>query len=244
VTERPGWPDGYGLRRFGSIDSTNEEAKRLAASGEAGPLWIVAREQTEGRGRRGRAWVSQTGNLFATLFTKAALPGAAQLSFVAALAAAEALEAYAPAQDIRLKWPNDVLLNGRKTSGILLESCGNDRVAIGIGINLASHPQNTEFPATCVVAEIGFAPEPEDLLPRLARRMAAWYEMWHRDGFAPVRAAWSSRAQGVGLSIRVRLAEREMEGLFEDIDDEGALLLKGPSGARTRITAGDVFFPA
>jgi BirA family biotin operon repressor/biotin-[acetyl-CoA-carboxylase] ligase len=178
------------------------------------------------------------------LLTNAALGSAAQLSFAAAVAVAEALEAYAPAKGIRLKWPNDVLLKGRKVAGILLESCGDGRVAIGIGINLACHPGGTEFPATCIAAETGLAPDPEEMLARLASRMAAWYETWRGRGFAPVRAGWVSRAQGLGASIRVRLAEREMVGVFEGIDDEGALLLREPSGTRTRITAGDVFLLA
>ena len=242
MTERRGWPDGYRLRRFASVDSTNEEAKRLAAAGEFAPLWIAASEQTNGRGRRGRAWVSQSGNLFATLLIRASIAGAAQLSFAAGLAVAGALQELAPAGKIGLKWPNDVLLNGRKTAGILLESCGNSGVAIGIGINLASHPEATEFPATSIAAETGSSPDLDDALACLATHMAAWYETWRRDGFAPVRAAWISRAQALGSSIRVRLTDREMEGLFENIDHEGALVLKAPSGARTRITAGDVFF--
>ena len=244
MTEPAGWPEGYALRRFASIDSTNEEAKRSTASGQTGPLWIVTGEQTQGRGRRGRAWVSQRGNLFATLLAKAAPPVAAQLSFAAGLAVAETLGAYSPPPDISLKWPNDVLLRGRKAAGILLEFCGNDRVAIGIGINLLAHPDGTEFRATSIAVATGTTPDPDDTLARLARRMAAWYETWSRDGFGPVRAAWISRAHGVGSNIRVRLAEREMAGVFEDIDGEGALVLREASGARTRITAGDVFFPA
>ena len=244
MTEYPGWPDGYSLRRFDTIDSTNEEARRLAAGGEHGPLWLVAREQTGGRGRRGRAWVSQGGNLFATLLTTAALPTAAQLSFTAGLAVAEALEPDVVPGAIALKWPNDVLLNGRKIAGILLESCGADRIAIGVGINLAKHPEDTEFPATSIAAETKLpAPDPEETLARLASRMAAWYDVWRRDGFGRVRTAWLLRAAGLGTRIMVRLADREMTGVFEDLNEEGALIVRDSSGSRTRVTAGDVFFP-
>ena len=216
----------------------------MAAAGECGPLWLVAGEQSGGRGRRGRTWVSQKGNLFATLLTKASLPAAAQLSFAAGIAVAETLDTYEPERDIRLKWPNDVLLRGRKISGILLESCGVELVAIGIGINLAHHPSGTEFPASSVSAETGVAPDAEDVLARLASRMAAWYEIWRSQGFGPVRSEWLSRAEGLGSDIKVRMANWDMIGRFEDIDQQGALVLRDAGGTLVRVTAGDVFFTA
>jgi BirA family biotin operon repressor/biotin-[acetyl-CoA-carboxylase] ligase len=236
------WPDGIGLRRFDSIDSTNDEARRLARTGERGPLWIVAREQAAGRGRRGRAWISQRGNLFATLLTRAAQPVAAELAFAAALAAGEAISVLAPSSEVTLKWPNDVLLNGKKAAGILLEGLGEDALAIGIGINLVHHPLDTEFPATSIATATGSAPDPDDVLLKLAGRMAAWYEIWREQGFTPVRAAWMSRAAGLGHPIRARLEGNEMAGLFEDLDMDGALLLRQSSGALVRITAGEVFW--
>ena len=244
MTQIPGWLQGLGLRRYETLDSTNEEARRLAMADERAPLWIVAREQSLGRGRRGRAWVSGAGNLFATLLTRAAPATAAQLGFAAGLAAAEAISACAPASQVTLKWPNDVLLEGRKAAGILLEAMGEDALAIGIGINLAHHPSDTEFPATAIAAITGSAPDPDVTLLRLASGMAAWYEIWREQGFAPLRTAWLARAAGLGRPIRTRLAESEMHGVFEDLDDDGALLLRAPSGELTRITAGDVFFRA
>ncbi len=230
------WP----VHRYGSIDSTNEEAKRLARAGTQGPLWIVAAEQTAGRGRRGREWVSQEGNLFATLLIDAPA-NAHQLCFVAGLAVAETIEALAPASKPTLKWPNDVLLQGRKTAGILLEQQG-DALAIGIGINLAQHPEKTEFPAISLKAAAGTAPTPDAVLPRLASGWCAWYEVWRAQGFAPIREAWLARAAGLGETIRARLLDGEVVGVFEDLDPDGALLLREAGGSLRRITAADVFF--
>jgi BirA family biotin operon repressor/biotin-[acetyl-CoA-carboxylase] ligase len=242
VTEIPGWPQGLGLDLHDTLDSTNEEARRLAGAGARGPLWIVAREQTAGRGRRGRAWVSERGNLFATLLTRAAPPIAAQLAFAAALGVGETVCAYAPDAAMTLKWPNDVLLNGRKVAGILLESLGEDALAIGIGVNLAHHPQHTEFPATSIAALAGSAPDWQAVLLRLAKTMSAWYEVWRDAGFARIRTAWLAHAAGLGYPIRARLEGSEMAGTFETIGEDGALILRDASGVRTRIASGEIFF--
>ena len=155
------------IRKYENLDSTNEEARRLAEAGEAGPLWIVACEQSAGRGRRGREWVSSRGNLFATLLLR---PGraadvCAQLSFVAALATGDAVASFAPSARIALKWPNDVLLDGHKVAGILLESAGSaggcavEWLAVGIGMNLANYPAGTDMPATSLAAaQVGALP--------------------------------------------------------------------------------------
>ena len=241
MTPIDGWPRALGLRRHERLDSTNEEALRLARAGERGPLWVVASEQTAGRGRRGRRWVSQRGNLFATFLTEAQASASAQLGFAAALAAGETISRYVPASDVRLKWPNDVLLEGKKTAGILLETTGENVVAIGIGINLAHHPSGNALLANSVALIGGLAPHPDDALVSLARSMAAWYEVWRKHGFAPVRAAWISRAAGLGCRIQASIGQSEMQGVFEDIDLEGALLLRD-GGTLHRVTAGDVFF--
>lgn len=138
------WPDGYGLKAFEELDSTNEEARRLAAAGEPGPLWLTTTRQTSGRGRRGRSWEMVEGNLAATLLIRPARDSREwpQLSFVAAIAAADMAAHFAPGSRIAVKWPNDVLADGRKLAGILLESAG-DALAIGIGVNLKAHPMDT-----------------------------------------------------------------------------------------------------
>lgn len=242
------WPTGYGLKEFDEIDSTNEEARRLAASGERGPVWITARHQTAGRGRRGRKWESPTGNLAATLLLSPEKPASecAQLSFVSALAVFDTIVGFEPDAEIRVKWPNDVLVNGRKIAGILLESASQGAnpvfLAIGIGINLKTHPSDTEFPATSL-ASLGLAaPLPRHALLELAGPFAKWYDIWRGEGFSPIRDAWLARAAGLGTRIRARLQNEETSGMFEGIDMTGALLLREAQDRLRTISAGEVYF--
>ena len=241
------WPAGYRLVELAEVDSTNEEARRRAAAGEPGPLWISAARQVKGRGRRGREWVAPPGNLSATLLLRPARTAAdcAQLSFVAALAAADMLARLVPGTT--LKWPNDVLASGKKIAGILLETeTAADGtaawLAIGIGINLKAFPEETDLPATSVAAWGHPAPSPQDALLDLADAFAKWYEAWREAGFVPVRDGWLSRAHGLGQRIRVRLAREELSGVFRDIDDAGALVLGLPGGVTRTVSAGEVFF--
>ena len=242
------WPQGYGKIRHDMLDSTNSEARRLADAGEQGPVWISAARQTAGRGRRGRSWESGLGNLAATLLLRPQAPAAVigQLSFAAALAAAEMAAHFAPQAVISVKWPNDVLADGRKLAGVLLEA-GQDRsgkgwLAIGIGVNLVSFPQGTEFPATSLVAQTRTAaPSSDDALTVLAARFAHWYDVWMSQGFESVRTAWLARAQQLGAPIRARLPHETRTGIFEGIDAAGALLLNEQGRVRA-IAAGEVFF--
>lgn len=233
---------GTRIAAYGELDSTNSEARRLAEAGEQGPLWIIAERQTAGRGRRGRVWDSAPGNLAATLLLRPQAPAAiiGQLSFVAALAVAEMAAQFAPRAAITVKWPNDVLAEGRKLAGILLEA-GPGWLAIGIGVNLASFPQGTAFPATSL-AGLGIAPPtPDEALRVLAARFTHWYDAWMQEGFETVRAAWLARARGLGLPICARLPHEIREGVFEGIDSAGALLLNEQGQVRA-IAAGEVFF--
>jgi BirA family biotin operon repressor/biotin-[acetyl-CoA-carboxylase] ligase len=236
----------YRVQRFDAIDSTNEEAKRQARSGAAEGTLIWAGLQTAGRGRRGRAWISPAGNLYLSIVLrpgKSAAAGA-QLGFAAALAVADAIAPLLP-KGVRLglKWPNDVLLDGRKVSGILLESQASDGhldwLVVGIGGNLAKFPEGVDYPTTSLAAA-RVAVTLEALLEAVAARFEAWYEGWRQAGFAPLRAAWLARAEGLGAPIRVRLAAGESQGRFAGIDEEGALLLDD-AGGRRRVAAGDVF---
>ncbi|HTK80019.1 MAG TPA: biotin--[acetyl-CoA-carboxylase] ligase [Rhizomicrobium sp.] len=242
------WPEGYAHKHFDIIDSTNDEARRLAATGEAGPIWITTSEQTAGRGRRGRVWVSPKGNLMSTLLINPHRPAAecAQLSFVAAIASADTVAHFAPPADVKVKWPNDVLANGGKISGILLESAsaGGEPyfLAIGIGINLAHFPPDTEFPATALTALGLPAPPVEAALTQLAAHFAKWYDIWRGQGFSPIRDAWLARAANLGSRIRARLTNEETSGVFEGIDEAGALLLRETAGRTRAIAAGEVFF--
>ena len=245
----PAWPEGYALKHFEVIDSTNEEARRLALAGERGPVWIAADRQSAGRGRRGRNWESPTGNLAATLFLRPAKPAVdcAQLSFVAAIAASDMVTRYAGSAAVRVKWPNDVLADGNKIAGILLESAsaGGDRpdwLAVGIGVNLSVYPEGTEFPATSLSA-LGIAPPAaRDALTGLAAAWAKWYEVWLQRGFGEIRDVWLSRAAGLGTRIRARLQNEETHGVFEGIDATGALILRESLDRTRTISAGEVFF--
>jgi BirA family biotin operon repressor/biotin-[acetyl-CoA-carboxylase] ligase len=243
------WPQGYALREWTEIDSTNEEARRLAAAGEHGPVWLRADRQTAGRGRRGRAWESPAGNLAATLLIVPGKPASecAQLSFVTAIAVADAASGFAANAEIKVKWPNDVLANGRKLAGILLESAsGGDGaltfLAIGVGINLAHFPPDTEFPATSLAALGVSVPSPSAALSQLAAHFAKWYEVWMTNGFSPIQDAWLARAAGLGSRIRARLTHEETSGVFEGIDNTGALILREAQGRTRTIAAGEVFF--
>ncbi len=232
-----------------SVDSTNEEARRRAGRGETGPLWIMARRQTAARGRRGRVWSAPQGNLSATCLLRPAMApaAAALLSFAACLAVAEMFEALAPGARVTLKWPNDALLNGRKAAGVLLESAGRgdriDWLAVGVGVNLASHPaqEPDAWPPTSIMAETGAAPEPEAALEALAAAFARWSGRLEAEGFAPLRAAWLARAARLGEKITARLARETVEGILTDLDPGGALVLSVGADQR-RISAADVFF--
>ena len=237
------------VEAYAELDSTNAEARRRAEAGEAGPVWITAAVQTAGRGRRGRTWSTEKGNLAATLLmvTDAPPVEAAQISFVAALAAAELADACLGPDVARLKWPNDVLVHGKKAVGILVESGtrpdGRLWLAVGIGVNLAHAPQNLERPATSFAEHMGGPPPtPLAALDVLAGRFEAWRQAWATQGFAPVAQAWTARALGLGEACEARLPNRTVRGVAEGLDADGALRLRLPDGALERITAGDVFF--
>ncbi|HUO12727.1 MAG TPA: biotin--[acetyl-CoA-carboxylase] ligase, partial [Caulobacteraceae bacterium] len=230
------------------IDSTNAEARRRAEAGQRGPVWLTAKIQTAGRGRRGRSWETGAGNLAATLLTVTSKPPAeaAQVSFVAALAVADLANAYVPPALVALKWPNDPLVGGRKVAGILVESGPHPRgglwLAVGIGVNLATPPAAADRPATSF-AEHCAAPPPQPLeaLGVLAAAFDGWCDLWERLGFVPIAEAWTARAYGLGEHCEARLPGEIVAGVAEGLDPDGALRLRTPSGVR-RITAGDVFF--
>jgi BirA family biotin operon repressor/biotin-[acetyl-CoA-carboxylase] ligase len=229
------------------LDSTNSEALRLARSGEAGPLWIVARDQTAGRGRRGREWVSADGNLATSLlFVAPVTPAvAATLGFVASLAVHEVCSAVAPEVSFALKWPNDVLAAGGKVAGLLLESETRGAVlavVIGFGLNLASAPHDMPFPARSLRA-LGCTVTAEEFFARLTDTWLSWASLWNQGrGFDVIRSAWLARARGIGQSVSVRTGERVDTGIFETLDDEGRLILRKADGMIRVFSAGDVYF--
>ena len=234
---------------FDTIDSTNAEARRQAEAGEAGPHWYAASRQTAGRGRRGRAWESPTGNLAATLLVTTDLPltQAAQISFVAAVSVAEALNQWIAPERVRVKWPNDVMIDATKVCGILVESGkapgGGHWVAIGIGVNLAVPPEVSERPATALALHMdGPPPSMEEALEVLAETMDAWIGVWDEVGFVAIADLWTARAYRLGEACQVRLTEQTLHGVAEGLDSDGALRLRLEDGSVRQITAGDVFF--
>jgi BirA family biotin operon repressor/biotin-[acetyl-CoA-carboxylase] ligase len=231
------------------VGSTNAEALRLAAAGEPGPLWIVARRQTQGRGRSGRRWASDPGNLYASLLVRLACAQSVvhQLSLVAGVATIEAITAAAGAAvpGLRLKWPNDVLIGEAKCAGILPESqlgtAGAEMViVVGIGINLASHPDGLGR-ATTHLAGHGIILTPEKMLEHLAAAMTGWIGGWQCGaGFPGVRAAWLACGSAVGERLTVDTGRERIAGTFLDLDEGGALVLKDSEGRRRKLTFGDV----
>jgi BirA family biotin operon repressor/biotin-[acetyl-CoA-carboxylase] ligase len=234
------------LLGYDSLGSTNDEAKRLAAEGAAAWTVVWARAQSAGRGRRQRPWVSQPGNLFVSVLLRPPGPAVAvaQLGFAAALAVGDTLAPLlAEPGRLRYKWPNDVLVGGRKIAGILLESAaardGVDWLVAGIGVNIASHPAEAATPATSLAA-LGATADLETVLAALLTAFHAWAGRWESEGFEPLRRAWLERAQGLGHAIGVRLERESFTGRFVDLDRDGALLVETDAGRR-RIAAGEVF---
>ena len=237
-----------------STDSTNAHGLRLAATLN-GPAWFLGHEQTAGKGRRARAWASPRGNFHATLILHPAEPAAevALRSFAAALALREALVALTGLpQAFALKWPNDVLLNGGKVAGILLESQGGlgghiAHLAIGIGVNLIAAPDPAMIepgatPPVTLLQETGLRITPEHLLAHLGPAYAAWEHRFRAEGFAPLRAEWLAHAARLGETITARTGTATRQGRFDTIDLTGALILSTSQG-RQAIPAAEVFFP-
>lgn len=228
------------------VDSTLSEATRRAPE-LAGPTWILALKQTAGRGRRGRAWVDPVGN-FAATYAMRPTGGpelAALRSFIAALALYDAIVAVTGrSTGLTLKWPNDVLLNGGKLAGILLESVGDGPLSVGIGVNLLNVPKAVEEGAlrpVSLLSETGAQVTPEEFLDALAPAFARYEAQFTTYGFAPIRTAWLERAARLGEVITARTGTTEHIGTFETVDGTGALILSTSQGQRV-ISAGEVYF--
>ena len=238
---------GVRLLFLDEIDSTNEEARRLIDTGERGPLWIVAKRQTQGRGRLGRDWISAAGNFHASLVCGEVSEAreAPGLGFVAGVAAMRALTALVPDAPFRLKWPNDLLLGGAKLGGILLEclNVGAAPVAIvGVGVNVAAAPGDLPYPARAL-SDLGPpAPSVEAFFEKFSDSMCDVLQLWRGgEGFPRIRDEWLRSAAGLGERIRVVLNKETLEGVFSSIDAGGRLVLETDGILRT-IEAGDVLF--
>lgn len=252
MSAKPLWPEGVGRHVLASVDSTNAHALRLAPS-LTGPAWFLGLQQTAGRGRRARPWASPRGNFHATLLMQPKEPAeqVALRSFAAALALRQALVALSGLPSaFALKWPNDVLLNGGKVAGILLESAGAGQgvahLAIGVGVNLIGAPDQSQVEPgallpVSILGETGLRIEPETFLDTLAAAYARWEAVFVNDGFAPLRQEWLAHAARLGEPIRARTGVQTREGVFETIDRAGNLILRTNQGA-VAIPAAEVFF--
>jgi BirA family biotin operon repressor/biotin-[acetyl-CoA-carboxylase] ligase len=246
------WPDGYGRQVLDSVDSTNAEAMRQAGQ-LSGPCWILAHHQASGRGRRGRVWHMPRGNFAATLALRPnGTPAQVALrSFVASVALYDALVAVTGrASGFSLKWPNDVLLNGGKVAGILLESvgvgAGVGHLAIGVGVNLIAAPGGDEVEEGALLpvdlaSMTGALVTPEEFLEHLASAYARLEDQFTTYGFAPIRTAWLKRAARLGQVVTARTGTTEITGTFQTVDDTGALVLNTAHGTQA-IAAADVYF--
>lgn len=241
--------NAYHLLSFDTLDSTNEEAKRLAHGGGSHGAVIWAKRQSGGKGRMGRSWISDEGNLFVSVLLKPEKPLAElpQLSFLTAVAAMEALEAVLPkGKKLQCKWPNDILLDGRKLGGILLESFktdGDDKswVVVGLGINVDSFPTHTDFPAACLKDAGVELVSAKIILSRFIHHFIERYNEWDTKGFAPARKKWMEMAWGIDQRLCARLPDGDIEGICRGIDAKGTLLLKLDNGKNQQVNAGDVF---
>jgi BirA family transcriptional regulator, biotin operon repressor / biotin---[acetyl-CoA-carboxylase] ligase len=273
-----------------TIDSTNTEARRLFDAGEHGPLWVLADEQTAGRGRLERRWVSEVGNVYATLMlplnSSPGVPGevasrsddgevggssvqtsnaltehsnltvsrvprlppllprageelrrrAPQIGFVVALAVADVAASYA--DEVKLKWPNDVLVGGAKVSGILCEVLSPDVIAVGCGINVAHAPRGLAYPVTHLAGATR-----DQVFAAYRERLLHWLRVWY-SGFATVRDVWISRAIGMGETVTMSVGSKTHTGTFETIDDDGAIILRQTNGVTVILHAGDLVIPS
>ncbi|WNO55139.1 biotin--[acetyl-CoA-carboxylase] ligase [Stakelama saccharophila] len=229
------------MRTLAETGSTNADLLLLAREGAAEGTWLRAERQTAGRGRQGRQWASPAGNCYASTLIRLrpSDPPAATLALTAAIALHEAVAVYCDSP-IRLKWPNDLLLDGAKLSGILLERAG-DAVVIGFGVNLAHHPQGLERAATSL-AEHGMSIDPAMFVETLAESVARWLSRWRGEGIAPIRSRWLACAHPPGTALTARTSDgASVDGLFDGLDGDGALILRLASGERHVIHAGDVF---
>lgn len=235
-----------------SCSSTNAECLAKAQNGEPGNLWITTNTQTAGKGSRGRSWESGDGNLFASLLLRdlGDPQKLAELTFVAALSARAAIQALADEcenqSSIQLKWPNDVLVNGQKCGGILLESILDNSgtvMVIGIGVNCLHHPGETSYPATNLAKE-GISVTAENMFEELAVCTAETLKLWDRGrNFASIRSTWLQHAAGIGSKTTVKIPGRDdISGIFKTVDEAGYMMLEKQGGELVQISVADIFF--
>jgi BirA family biotin operon repressor/biotin-[acetyl-CoA-carboxylase] ligase len=237
----PELPEGFTLVERDAVESTNDEARALASDGAEEGTLVWAREQRAGRGRLGREWSSPRGNLYLSLVMDSSLEAAAQTTFVAALALSDALAGLlANEHTVTLKWPNDVLLDGRKLAGMLAEWVPEaEKLVLGVGVNVTAAPADAEQPAIAL-RDAGVEVGAGDLLARFAAEFAPWWRTWKRAGFAPIRAAWMQRCHRIGERLQVKLTDETVVGTYKGLGEDGTLIMETWDGDTRRLTVGDV----
>jgi BirA family biotin operon repressor/biotin-[acetyl-CoA-carboxylase] ligase len=249
-TRRRGSTVDFRHEALSETSSTNSECLTRARAGDAGNLWITADRQTSGRGRRGRPWVSEPGNLYASLLLidPAPLDRLGSLPLAVAVAVHQAVREVLPpaSESVEVKWPNDILIGRKKTCGILIEGealpSGRYALVIGVGINVSAMPENPLYPVTCL-REQGASVSPEELFAHLYAATAEALDAWDTGrGVGEITARWRRVACGIGEKITVNLPDRSISGKFAGIDDSGLLMLDIGAGRIMTIAAGDVFF--
>lgn len=245
------WFKKYNLLIFDEIDSTNSEAIRLAKSAVTGNFLIWAKSQKAGRGRYGREWHSPIGNLYMSLLLDEDIDiiNQAQLSFVTSIAVYETIEFLAQNHnrqlDIQLKWPNDVLINGKKIAGILLESIrvgGKSYLIIGLGINIANSPKNIEKPATSLLAQGLDTQSVDEVLNIFVNSFDKHFVDWNQSGFTKTRLSWLEKAANLGKIITIDDGRNKISGKFNDIDSVGNIRIILDTGEVKSLSTGEVFF--
>jgi BirA family transcriptional regulator, biotin operon repressor / biotin---[acetyl-CoA-carboxylase] ligase len=229
------------ILHYNTIDSTNTEARRLFERGERGPIWIVADEQTAGRGRMGRLWHSEPGNLYSTFLfpCKAPQTKLAQISFVAALAVHDVATTFNKNASITLKWPNDCLIDGAKFCGILCEVIAPTQIALGIGMNIAHAPKDTPYAATHLKGTTVKAAHEV-----LSTSLQKWLNIWNEaQDFETVKFSWESKALNLGKVVSVDTGRAIRQGIFKGLGDDGAMIILQPDNTEITIHAGDVRVP-
>lgn len=238
---------GIRILRYGELGSTNEQAKTLIEAGVSERLVISSDHQTDARGRNGRQWQSLRGNLSCSIVVCPRVPPArlSDLSFVAAVAVQRCIKKLIPSQSVKIKWPNDILVEGAKISGILLEvahavGSKHPSVIVGIGVNIALAPDNLKYRAICL-RDLDCEVSDDAFFFNLIDQFLQLENKWLLYGLGSILAEWLDHAFGLGEKILVRTGERELEGVFENLDERGALLLRGADGKVDKISAGDIF---
>lgn len=242
-------PPGVGALFYEECGSTNTVAADMAEAGQTGPVWVTAGTQSAGRGRKGRAWVSETGNLYTSLLLRPNLQAKdlGPVPFIVSLAIRDALISVGvPAEHVHCKWPNDVLVADKKVSGVLIESSAKaggaiDHLIIGIGVNLAFHPNDAIFPATNLKAEIGRQLSPKEFLVALSATMLKRFNDWDVQDFSAIRDEWSTAAWGLGATRTINTVENTFEAELIGLDGEGGLVVRLPDGNQRTIVTADVF---